>query len=97
MSIENNESETVIPSSLEDRKKLKLLLGELVTQLQKIQFEKETYKEVVSSIKEQFNLPPKVTNKMAKTMFKQNFDDVKEEDSTFETLYEIIVRGKVEE
>lgn len=86
-------SDVVVPSSEEDRKKLKLMLGEMVTQLRKIAFEKETYKEISAEIKKQFDLPPKVVNKMAKTMFSQNFDDVKAEHSDFETLYEVLVRG----
>lgn len=90
-------SEVVIPSSTEDRKKLKLMLGEMVNQLQKIAMERETYKELAAEIKKQFELPPKVINKMAKTMHKHDFEDVKEEHESFENLYEVLVKGQVTE
>jgi len=87
-------SEVVIPSSTEDRKKLKLMLGEMVNQLQKIALERETYKELALEIKNQFELPPKVINKMAKTMHKHDFEDVQAEHADFETLYEVLVKGQ---
>jgi len=87
-------SDIIVPSSIEDRKKLKLLLGEMVNQLQKIDFEKETYNEIRTEIKKQYELPPKVINKMAQTMHKHNFDDVVEEHEGFETLYETLVNSK---
>lgn len=87
-------SEVVVPSSNEDRKKLKMMLGEMVNQLQKIDMEKETFKELGAEIKRQFNLPPKVVNKMAKTMYKHDFEDVKEEHESFENLYEVLVKGR---
>lgn len=86
-------SEVTIPSSSEDKKKLKLMLQEMVNSLQKIELEKENIKEINAEIKRQFSIPPKISNKMAKTIHKRDFENVKEENESFENLYEVLVRG----
>lgn len=86
-------SEVTIPSSTEDRKKMKIMLQEMVNSLQKIDLEKETIKELATEIKTLFNIPTKVSNKMAKTLHKRDFENVKEENENFENLYEVLIRG----
>lgn len=89
----NNQSEVVIPSSPADRKKLRAMLEEAVGALRRADDEKTSKKEIVAEIKNQFNLPPKYTNKLIKAMHKADFDQTVAEHEDFEALYETVVAG----
>lgn len=87
-------SNIVIPSSVNDRAKLKSMLVEITHSLTRMDAEREYKKEVVGTIKEQFGLSPKIVNKLAGTMYKRNYTDLQTENEDFEELYEILVEGK---
>lgn len=80
----------VIPSSTEDRKRLKIMLEETMACMQKIDMERENIKEIATEIKRLFEIKPSHTKKLAKTLYKRNFQDVQEDNSDFEALYETI-------
>ena len=88
-------TQVVIPSSTEDRKKLKMMISEMTHCLQRMDMEKESKKEIADEIKRQFDLPTKHINKLASTMYKRNYEDVQAENEDFELLYETLVEGKV--
>lgn len=83
----------IVPSSPADRQKLKLALGEIVDSMTRQAAEKDHVKEVITTIKETFNLDPKYIRKMAKIMYDQSFSDLQQENEDFELLYESIVEG----
>lgn len=55
--------------------------------------EKDHIKEVITMIKENFDLEPKHIRKMAKTMYDRSFADLQQENEDFELLYESVVEG----
>jgi len=86
---------STVPSSTDDRVKLKGMLTEMTHCLQKMDFQRSAKKEIAAGIKEQFELTPKVINKLASTMYKRNYADLQQENEDFEDLYEILVNGKI--
>lgn len=85
--------EYTIPSNPADRAKLKVMLEEMTHCMRRADDEKESIKDIAKEIKEQFTIAPKYAAKLAKAMYKHNFDEIKAEHSEFETLYEEIVSG----
>jgi hypothetical protein len=81
------------PSSPVDREKLKTMLEEIVRAMIRSEDERVAIKEIKDEIKSQFGIAPKYSGKMAKTMHKHAFDEVKAENSEFEELYESIIGG----
>jgi len=86
---------SIVPSTTEDRKKIKGMLTEITHFLAKIDALREKKKETAAGIKEQFELAPKVINKLAGTMYKSNYASLQQENEDFEDLYEILVNGKI--
>jgi len=83
-----------VPSSVEDRKKLKMMISEMTHCMQRMDMEKESKKDIASEVKTQFELPTKMINKLASTMYKRNYEDLQSENEDFEIIYETIVEGK---
>ena len=55
--------------------------------------EKDHIKEVIDMIKENFDLEPKITRKLAKTMYDRTFSEIQQAHEDFEILYETIVEN----
>jgi hypothetical protein len=89
----SGQTEVVIPSNPADRKKLLQMLEEAVGCLRRADDEKVSKKEIVAEIKNQFNLPPKFSNKLIKAMHKSDYDQTVAEHEDFEALYETVVAG----
>jgi len=84
------------PSSPADRQKMKMMLSEVTNCMQRISDEKESIKEIVNEISGQFGVPKKIVNKVARTMFKRDFQDRVAEEEHFQELYETLVEGKTD-
>ena len=82
-----------VPSSPADRQKLKLALEQITDAMTRQDAEKEHIKEVIAMVKEKFEIDPKYTRKLAKTMYDRSFADLTAENEAFEELYEVIVEG----
>lgn len=89
-------SSITLPSNPKDREKLKTMLTEMVKCMRRRADEGESLKEIGKEVKVLFNLAPKHVNKLAKTMYKQNFPEIQSENQEFEELYETVVEGKKE-
>ncbi len=87
-------SDVIIPSSPADRTKLKQMLAEMTHCMQRADDEKEQLKEIATEAASQFNIPKKMINKLAKTMYKRSYEDLQAENEDFELLYEVLVMGK---
>lgn len=85
----------VVPSDPNDRKKLKAMLSEMTHCLKRAENERDAMKEIASEAAEQFEIPKKLVNKLARTMYKRNYPDLAAENADFELLYETLVEGKV--
>ena len=83
-------SEYVIPSTPEDRKRLAGMFREISNSLTRIEAERDLIKEIKANIKDEFELPTKVINLLAKLYHEQSKDEYFDEQSEIETLYESV-------
>lgn len=89
----NDHAEThgiVLPSSPSDLKRLKGMLQEGVDAEYRLASERDKKKAILQQIKEEFQLPPKVSGKLVKTMYKSNYSEVAAEMDDFQIAYEKI-------
>ena len=78
-------------SSPVDRAKIEKMLGEISNSHTRVAAERDLIKETISEMSQEFNLPKKTLNKMAKTYYKQNFHVEQADHEEFEDLYTTIV------
>lgn len=84
-------TDMAIPSGKEERRKLKTMIVEMTNVLSRIDSEREHYKEISSAANEEFEIEKKVINRLARTMYKNNYADLQAENEHFEFLYESLV------
>jgi Asp-tRNA(Asn)/Glu-tRNA(Gln) amidotransferase C subunit len=84
-----------ILNSPEERKKFKSALSTITHYFQQIDDAKESVKETVADIADQYGVDKKHVRKLAATMFKHNYESLQEENKHFEALYEIVIEGKL--
>jgi len=82
-----------ISLSPEDRKELKMVVGELTNCLLQIDAQREAMKDAINDASKKYDIDKKQLRKLATTMFKHNYTDVQAEHEDFEFLYESIVEG----
>lgn len=82
------EADFVLPSSPADRKKIKDAIYEISGQMQQIADKRSNITDTKKWLKEEFGLPPKITGKMAKTVFDANYAEVQQESTVFELAFE---------
>lgn len=78
-------------SCQEDREKIKNALNAISASLTTIEAEKDLIKDIVKEIVDEYDLPKRTVNKMAKVYHKQNFSEEVATNDEFETLYEEVV------
>ncbi|TFG99963.1 hypothetical protein E4H12_00805 [Candidatus Thorarchaeota archaeon] len=78
-----------------ERKKLKTGLATVTHHLQAIDDQKEAIKESIDEISSTSGLDKKTVRKLAVTMFRHNYATLHEENRHFESLYEIVVEGRL--
>lgn len=81
-------------SSPTDREKIKKMLDELSDSYTRIAAERDLIKETIGEMSEEFELPKRTLNKMAKTYYKQSFLKEQQDQEDFESLYTTIVEVK---
>ena len=88
----SQEEETfVIPSNPADRKKIKIMLTEMTHIMESLKMKRDEKSEIAAEIQKQFGIPKKIANKLAQTMYKNNYADVMAENEDFDAAYQIIV------
>lgn len=85
-----NPGDVIIPSSPDERLKIKNSIKEISNSMTRIEAEKDLIKEILKSLDEEFQLPKKYMKKVAVTYHKQNLNQIKEEFSEIEGLYSAI-------
>lgn len=80
--------------STSDRNDIKIMLTEITHCLSNIEQETQAKKDIVKTINEKFGLKPTVINKLAKTMYKQNYQEINNQNDLFEFLYQSIINDK---
>lgn len=91
----SDNQEFTMPSNPADRKKIKDMLHEMAGALQFIDDKRAFMKDVADTIQEQYQVPKKISMKMARTLHKNNYTDVSSETDQFTTLFEVLFQGKV--
>ncbi len=84
---------TIVVSG-DDRKKMKAMIVEMTNCLERMESEKEAMKDIADVAEDQFGIKKKYINKLARTMFKHNYADLRQETEHFEFLYEAVIAGE---
>jgi len=79
-----------IPSSPQDRAQVKERLTEISASLTRIEAEREHINEILQDLQDEYELPKKYMRKVAKVYHKQNLNQVKEEFSDVEDIYNAV-------
>ena len=77
-------------SNAADRKAVYDALREISNSMTRMEAERDLISETLKAVKDKFELPPKYTRTLAKIYHKQNFNQMKEEQSEVEHLYEAL-------
>ena len=88
----NNPTVSVESLSPEDRKVLRKAIMELNDSMTRTGAERDLQKEIILETNSKLGVDKKIIRRMAKAYFKANFNDEVEENNTFETFYEEVMR-----
>lgn len=88
------DADMTIPSGTSDRAEFKTMLVEMTKYLQQMDDLREDYKTVAAGAEEKFGIKKKLVSKLAKTMYKRNYQDLQQENEHFSHLYEVLIEGK---
>jgi len=83
-----------IPSTDTERAAVKAMLVEITNALARIDKEREAITEVCEAAEEKFEIKKKTVRKLATTMYKHAYADLKAENNHFELLYETLVENR---
>ena len=76
-----------------DRKKINGALQEISNSMTRVGAERDLIKDIVTNLSEEFELPKKTVNKLARIFHKENFSQEAQEFDELETLYEEIIKS----
>jgi len=79
-----------MPSDPNKQKLLKAMIVEMTNAMARADGEKDHIKEIAKEASEQFEIDKSTINKLAKTMYKQDFASLQAENEKFEQLYEAL-------
>jgi DNA-binding NarL/FixJ family response regulator len=80
----------IIPSSDEDRKRIRGAMEEISNSYTRTEAERDFVKEAIESLSEEVDIPKNILRKMARIFHKQNITDVVSEVEDIEALMESI-------
>lgn len=76
-----------------DRKKIRDALMEISNCLTRVEGERDTIKNVISDLSENYQLPKRTVRRMAKAFHKQDFAKEQQEFFEFEHIYQEVTSG----
>jgi hypothetical protein len=79
-------------SNQADRKKINDALQEISNSMTRMSTEKDLIKTIVTDLSDEYQLPKKTINKLARIYHKQNFSEEAQDFEELETLYEEVVK-----
>ncbi len=85
--------QVILPNDPGQQQKLKIMINEVLSSLQRTDQEKETKKEIVDEIHKQFTVPKKILNRLVNSLHKHNFSDIQKEHDLLEMLHDTIVKS----
>lgn len=80
----------IIPSSEEDRKKIRGAMEEISNSYTRVEAERDFVKDAINALADEVDIPKNILRKMAKIYHKQNITDVVSEVEDIEALMESI-------
>jgi len=86
-----NDNEFELPTDPKIIKKIKDAIQEGSAVLQMVDDRKAQLKDISDAMHEEFQIPKKLFNKMVKTFHKNDYNNIVQEDTTFQYLYENII------
>ena len=90
--IGHNATMTVQSLSSDDRKILRKAIIELNDSMTRASAERDLQKEIIEESNGKLGVDKKLIRRMAKAYFKANFNDEVEENNTFESFYDEVMR-----
>jgi len=81
-----------IPSSPEDKKKIRQALQEISNSLTRMEAERDLIKDILQTVEDNYKIKKKYTRRLAKVYHKQNFTQVQQDQQDLETLYESVAK-----
>lgn len=82
----------VVPSSPEDKKKIRQALQEISDSLTRMEAERDLIKDILQTVEDNYKIKKKYTRRLAKVYHKQNFNQVQQDQQDLETLYESVTK-----
>jgi len=82
----------VVPSSPEDKKKIRQALQEISDSLTRMEAERDLIKDILQTVEDNYKIKKKYTRRLAKVFHKQNFNQVQQDQQDLETLYETVAK-----
>ena len=82
----------VVPSSPEDKKKIRHALQEISDSLTRMEAERDLIKDILQTVEDNYKIKKKYTRRLAKVFHKQNFNQVQQDQQDLETLYESVTK-----
>lgn len=82
----------IVPSSPEDKKKIRQALQEISDSLTRMEAERDLIKDILQTIEDNYKIKKKYTRRLAKVFHKQNFNQVQQDQQDLETLYETVAK-----
>ena len=71
-------------------KEIKGKFDEICNSMTRVSAEKDLVKEIYNDLKENYEVPPKIARKLAKTYHKRNLAEIRAENADFEETYETV-------
>lgn len=75
-----------------DKEKILGCLQEISNSYTRVEAERDFIKEVLQRMQDEFELPKKLSRKLARTYHKRNFEEEVAEQSDFQTIYENVAK-----
>lgn len=82
----------VVPSSPEDKKKIRQALQEISDSLTRMEAERDLIKDILQTVEDNYKIKKKYTRRLAKVYHKQNFNQIQQDQQDLETLYESVTK-----
>ena len=87
----DNQNDFTVPQDPEVRKRIRQAVAEAAAVLAKIDLFKGSLKDIVTSAKDELEVPKKTFNKMVKAYHKNSYSTLKQDSEVFELFYETIM------
>ena len=82
----------IVPSSQEDKKKIRQALQEISDSMTRMEAERDLIKDILQTVEDNYKIKKKYTRRLAKVYHKQNFNQVQQDQQDLETLYESVTK-----